>query len=299
MAIHELISNKNTIRICGNKTFYKKLFYVNGLEDIAAMNAPGSVYVKYPAGTAALCAEDSTVYVLVRDDNPYGEVNEENARYEPMTDGPGVTTEQLEAALATKEDKRVIVDGTPNADFSVITLSYDSEPVTGADIFDWLQGGKDVVIHIFGGEGVYVVLRCAIITEDPVFYGIALNAPGMPPVSLVYGQISKDNNYSSYVTFADIVNKNTAVVEQTAPSSITLADNTEYYLTDVADLTLTFPTGNFECWISLTTAASGTVNVTLPTSQYIGSVPAFGNGETWEISIKNSIVVAVKVGDGT
>lgn len=89
------------------------------------------------------------------------------------------------------------------------------------------------------------------------------------------------------------------VVEQTAPSSLTLADNTEYYLTDVADLTLTFPTGNFECWISLTTAASGTVNVTLPTSQYIGSAPAFGNGETWEISIKNGIVVAVKVGDGT
>ena len=210
----------------------------------------------------------------------------------------GVTPEQLKAALAAKEDKRVIVDGTPNADFSVITLSYNSEPVIGADIFGWLQGGKDVVIHIFAGEGVYVVVRCAMITDAPVFYGFGVNIQGMPPLVLAYGAMSKDDLYL-YVTFADIVNKTTAVVEQTAPSSITLADNTEYYLTDVADLTLTFPTGNFECWISLTTAASGTVNVTLPTSQYIGSAPAFGNGETWEISIKNGIVVAVKVGDGT
>lgn len=210
----------------------------------------------------------------------------------------GVTPEQLKAALAAKEDKRVIVDGTPNVDFSVITLSYDSEPVTGADIFDWLQGGKDVVVHMFGGGNAYVVLRCVIITDQPVFFGFGVNIPGMPPLVLGYGAVIKNDPYL-YVTFADIVNKNTAVLEQSAPSSLTLADNTEYYLTDVADLTLTFPTGNFECWISLTTAASGTVNVTLPTSQYIGSVPVFGNGETWEISIKNSIVVAVKVGDGT
>ena len=212
--------------------------------------------------------------------------------------GGSVTPEQLEAALAAKEDKRVIVDGTPNADFSVITLSLNSEPVTGADIFYWLQGGKDVVVHLFAGENIYVVLHCAVIKDEPVFFGFALNLPGMPSVMFAFGHVGKDSPYS-YVSFADIVNKNTAVVEQTAPSSITLADNTEYYLTDVADLTLTFPTGNFECWIRLSTAASGTVNVTLPTSQYIGSAPAFGNGETWEISIKNGIVVAVKVGDGT
>lgn len=90
-----------------------------------------------------------------------------------------------------------------------------------------------------------------------------------------------------------------SVVSQTAPSSLTLADNTEYYLTNVSDLSITYPSGNFECWISLSTAASGTVTITLPTSEYIGSAPEFGNGETWEISIKNGVVVAQKVGDGT
>lgn len=296
MAIHEIYSNKNAIRVCGNNTYYKKFFIADSLADVAFMNTHGNGFLRHPAGTAVLCFENSTVYVLTRDDNPYGEVNdEENAEFIPM--GGGVTPQQLEEALETKEDKRVIVDGTPNADFSVITLSYDSEPVTGADIFDWFQDGKDVVIHMLGGEDVYIVLRCVMITDGPVFSGFAFNVPGMPPVMLAYGTVNNDNPYL-YVTFADIVNKNTAVVEQTAPTALTLADNTEYYLTNVSDLSITYPGGRFESWIRLTTASSGTVTIELPTSQYIGSAPTFGNGETWEISIKDDVVAAAKVGDG-
>lgn len=86
----------------------------------------------------------------------------------------------------------------------------------------------------------------------------------------------------------------------TAGTEITLADNTEYRLTDVTTLTLTYPTGNFECWLKLTFAASGSVTVTLPTgTRYIGSAPSFANGETWEMSIKDGVVIAQKVGDGT
>ena len=83
-------------------------------------------------------------------------------------------------------------------------------------------------------------------------------------------------------------------------SNITLADNTEYRLTDVTTLTLTYPTGNFECWMRLTFAASGNVTVTLPAgTKYIGTTPDFKNGETWEMSIKDGVVIAQKVGDGT
>ena len=86
----------------------------------------------------------------------------------------------------------------------------------------------------------------------------------------------------------------------TTGSNITLADNTEYRLTDVTTLTLTYPTGNFECWMSLTFAASGTITVTLPTgTKYLGSSPNFKNGETWEVSIKDGVMVAQKVGDGS
>lgn len=82
----------------------------------------------------------------------------------------------------------------------------------------------------------------------------------------------------------------------TSGTSMTLADNTEYRLTDVTELTITYPNGNFECWMRLAFAAEGTITVTLPsTTQYIGTTPTFANGETWELSIKDGIVVAGKV----
>lgn len=83
-------------------------------------------------------------------------------------------------------------------------------------------------------------------------------------------------------------------------SNIALADNTEYRLTDVTTLKLSYPTGSFECWMSLTFAESGTITVTLPTgTKYIGTAPDFHNGETWELSFKDKILAAQKVGDGT
>lgn len=86
----------------------------------------------------------------------------------------------------------------------------------------------------------------------------------------------------------------------TTGSNIILADNTEYRLADVTTLTLTYPTGNFECWMRLNFAASGDITVTLPTgTKYIGTAPDFKNGETWEMSIKDGVVIAQKAGDGT
>ena len=86
----------------------------------------------------------------------------------------------------------------------------------------------------------------------------------------------------------------------TTGSNITLADNTEYRLTDVTTLTLTYPTGNFECWMRLNFSASGDITVTLPAGTgYIGTAPDFKNGETWELSFKDKILAAQKVGDGT
>ena len=81
---------------------------------------------------------------------------------------------------------------------------------------------------------------------------------------------------------------------------ITLADNTEYRLTDVTTLKLTYPVGDFECWMRLTFAASGTITVTLPAdTKYIGTAPDFKNGETWELSFKDKVLAAQKVGEGT
>lgn len=81
----------------------------------------------------------------------------------------------------------------------------------------------------------------------------------------------------------------------TSGTNITLADNTEYRLTNVNTLTLAYPQGNFEVWMRLIIADSGTVTITLPTSEYIGDAPNFANGETWEMSIKDGVVIANKV----
>lgn len=83
-------------------------------------------------------------------------------------------------------------------------------------------------------------------------------------------------------------------------SNIAFADNTEYRLTDVTTLTLTYPTSNFECWMRLTFAESGNITVTLPAdTKYIGTAPNFKNGETWELSFKDKVLAAQKVGEGT
>lgn len=83
-------------------------------------------------------------------------------------------------------------------------------------------------------------------------------------------------------------------------SNITLEDNTEYRLTNVTTLNLTYPTDNFECWMRLSFAANGDATVTLPVdTKYLGAVPNFKNGETWELGFKDKVLAAQKVGDGT
>ena len=81
---------------------------------------------------------------------------------------------------------------------------------------------------------------------------------------------------------------------------ITLADNTEYRLTDVTTLKLSYPVGDFESWMRLSFAESGNITVTLPAeTKYIGTAPDFKNGETWELSFKDKVLAAHKVGEGT
>lgn len=86
----------------------------------------------------------------------------------------------------------------------------------------------------------------------------------------------------------------------TAQVSATLADNAEYRMTGLQALTVQYPEdAKFECWMRLSFAASGDITVTLPAGTgYIGTAPDFKNGETWELSFKDKILAAQKVGEG-
>ena len=87
----------------------------------------------------------------------------------------------------------------------------------------------------------------------------------------------------------------------TAQVSATLNDNAEYRMTGLQTLTVQYPEdAKFECWMRLNFAASGDITVTLPAGTgYIGTAPDFKNGETWELSFKDKILAAQKVGEGT
>ena len=96
-------------------------------------------------------------------------------------------------------------------------------------------------------------------------------------------------------------NKQAKPSQVTSGTTITLADNTEYRMTGLQTLTVQYPEdAKFECWMRLNFAASGDITVTLPAGTgYIGTAPDFHNGETWELSFKDKILAAQKVGEGT
>ena len=47
--------------------------------------------------------------------------------------------------------------------------------------------------------------------------------------------------------------------------------------------------------VYFTLAAEGDITITLPECKYIGGVPSFANGETWELNFRNNVVVGGKV----
>ena len=90
-----------------------------------------------------------------------------------------------------------------------------------------------------------------------------------------------------------------AAVSRLAPAggtvNLTVADNTEYrFSSTVTSLTITFPSGNFDCWLKFTTGSS--ITVSLPASAtYIGGVPTFDASKTYEMSIKDGVVLCAEV----
>ena len=85
----------------------------------------------------------------------------------------------------------------------------------------------------------------------------------------------------------------TDVVEFGDQSEIMVVDNTEYTATrPITDLWIYYPETDFTCSFYFTLADEGDITVTLPdTTKYIGGTPEFANGQTWELNIKNGVVV--------
>lgn len=189
------------------------------------------------------------------------------------------TVEQIDAAVAA--EKRVIL--IASADGSIFELP----------IIQGVQGHS----YYFGVflSGPVIAAFVQKIGENESKWQFSIT-------SIQSGEVGYSNDALPHIsTVEDALNKLVPKSHTHATgSNITLADNTEYRLTDVTTLTLTYPTSNFECWMRLTFAERGNVTVTLPAyTKYIGTAPNFKNGETWELSFKDKVLAAQKVGEGT
>lgn len=107
-------------------------------------------------------------------------------------------------------------------------------------------------------------------------------------------KVSELTNDSGYLVESDIVSKadkpSWRIIED--GETVTLADNTNYYVEGaISNLTINYPVDAFICSLELPLASSGDITITLPQSKYIGGKPTFANGETWELNIKNGVVV--------
>ena len=190
------------------------------------------------------------------------------------------TVEQIDAAVAA--EKRVVVIATDTASGAFWEL-----PIVQA-VQGQLYGFGTFLDGIVIYSSVYEIeneskwdFSMTCIEAGSVSYSNAM----MPSISTVKEAIDKL-----------VIRSYTKI----PGSKMFIGDNIEYRLADVTTLTLIYPTGNFECWMRLSFAASGDITVTLPTgTKYIGTTPNFKNGETWEMSIKDGVVIAQKVGDGT
>ena len=185
--------------------------------------------------------------------------------------------EQIDSAVAA--EKRVVLIATDTTSGAFWELPIVEAYQGQTYIFIAYTYGRRMMATVYksGENEIWEFSEGGISAESVVYYNST-----QPDVETVYAALNK--------LFTNKVSKG---------SNITLADNTEYRLTDVTTLTLTYPTGNFECWMRLSFAASGNVTVTLPTgTKYIGTTPDFKKGETWEMSIKDGVVIAQKVGEG-
>ena len=224
-----------------------------------------------------------------------------------------VTIAELEAA--TKEGKTpiVLVDLGGGLTYILPLLYY----VSGTYFFSLVIDMSAINMIISWSEGAeewrFAISDVSVQAEDVYYYNRYLNQINsvkgaldkLIPKQVTSGTTITLANNTEYrlrdvtelslysVLLARVIVVPLIPKQVTSGTTITLANNTEYRLRDVTELSIEYPYDNFECWMRLTFASSGNITVTLPANtKYIGTAPDFKNGETWEMSIKDGIVIA-------
>lgn len=127
---------------------------------------------------------------------------------------------------------------------------------------------------------------------DPLSIGAARDSDVETLVNELYMAINNHTHTPASIGAAASVSK---LTPSGGTVNLTLADNTEYRFTSaVTSLTLTFPSGSFDCWLKFTTGSSISVNFPA-NATYLGGAPTFEASKTYEMSIKDGSVICAEV----
>ena len=207
------------------------------------------------------------------------------------------------------EATREIIEENPDIIESLISKAHTHENKSVLDKFSETDGKPTYNGTAIGGSGASSAENVSYTNENLEGVTTVKEAlDGTVDAFLEYNNMFEymGNELNQKVSLSDItpeaIGAKAVTTKVSTGDSFSMNDNTEYRLTNVTTLTLYAPHNrpHYECWFSLTFANSGKVTVTLPTDmKYIGSAPDFNNGESWEMSIKDGVVIAQKIGDGT
>jgi len=195
----------------------------------------------------------------------------------------------VSAAVSSRSDLVVL-----RLDIEARTISLEiaegaAAPVRTGSIYELAVAR----INVAAGASVITQSMITDLRADVSFCGYAGSRVS---VDAVLSLLSTNAVQNSAVTAA--LNGKLGVpknVTLSSGGSYTLADNTEYRGSNISTLTLLFPSGAFHSWLRFSTGSTSP-NITLPSSaRYLGDEPVFGAGQTWELSVKDGIVIALEV----
>lgn len=232
-------------------------------------------------------------------------IGELTRRFNALADSENIDLDQLSEIIEYIQDNRELIDTVTTSKISFsdiidnVTTNASGKPLSAAQgVF--LKGLIDAITVPTALSELSDDAEHRTVTDaekaawnaKSTFsgnYNDLENKPKMPTVPSAISAFTNDAGYAaiSKNTFAsgDTISTPTGYSEYRAAAA-------------VSELTITYPTGDFETWVKFTTSASGDIAITLPeNTMYINGAPEFGNGETWELSIKDGIAVAAMGGN--
>lgn len=192
----------------------------------------------------------------------------------------------LEALATAASNKATVTASSTSGNYTIAIDGYTSAPALGdGELFPVLfipDSTNATNPMITWGESSYPVYDTS--TGSALMGGQMI---GGSPVQLIFDGSKFWFNGSGSCRTKQYVLRDGVV-------SIAVEDNAEYrFASDsLTSISISYPTGSFECWMCFTTAASGAISITFPAgTTFIGTVPQLENSTYYEISIKDKVAI--------